>query len=247
MKHKVIIIDDEPLARGLIREYLNLFPDFEILAECGDGFEGIKSILQFKPDLIFLDVRMPKLNGFEMLELLDQTPQVIFTTAFDEYALRAFDAHAIDYLLKPFSQDRFNKAISKYLSNNSTKNIADVLNEGKLNLDNGLNENRIVVKSGLDIIIILHKDILYIESYDDYVKIHTTEKTYLKKKTMTYYENTLQNKGFIRIHRSYLVNINYAKSIVNAPNESYSLELKNGEQLQVSRNGLGRLKTALNH
>lgn len=247
MKHKVIIIDDEPLARGLIREYLNLFPDIEILAECGDGFEGIKSILQFKPDLIFLDVRMPKLNGFEMLELLDQTPQVIFTTAFDEYALRAFDAHAIDYLLKPFSQDRFNKAISKYLSNNSTKNIADVLNEGKLNLDNGLNENRIVVKSGLDIIIILHKDILYIESYDDYVKIHTTEKTYLKKKTMTYYENTLQNKGFIRIHRSYLVNINYAKSIVNAPNESYSLELKNGEQLQVSRNGLGRLKTALNH
>src|SRR5882672_2022021 len=111
---KVIIIDDEPLARSIVKEYLNKHPEMELVQECNDGFEGIKAIQQHQPDLIFLDIQMPKINGFEMLELIDQPPAVIFTTAFDEYAIRAFEAHAIDYLLKPFNQERFDKAIQKW-------------------------------------------------------------------------------------------------------------------------------------
>src|SRR5881394_1873060 len=111
---KAIIIDDEPLARSIIKEYLQPYTNITLVEECNDGFEGIKAIMQHQPDLIFLDIQMPKINGFEMLELLEQTPAVIFTTAFDEYAIKAFEAHAIDYLLKPFNQERFDKAISKW-------------------------------------------------------------------------------------------------------------------------------------
>jgi two-component system LytT family response regulator len=112
--YKVIIVDDEPLARSIVKEYLQKHPELELAQECGDGFEGVKAIQQHKPDLIFLDIQMPKINGFEMLELVDDPPAVIFTTAFDEYAIKAFEAHAIDYLLKPFNQERFDKAISKW-------------------------------------------------------------------------------------------------------------------------------------
>src|SRR3954463_12763168 len=112
---KVVIIDDEPLARSIIKEYMKAYPSFEITAECNNGFEGVKAIQQYNPDLVFLDIQMPKINGFEMLELLDEPPAVIFTTAFDEYAMKAFETHAIDYLLKPFSKDRFDKAMQKWL------------------------------------------------------------------------------------------------------------------------------------
>lgn len=111
---KVILIDDEPLARGIVKEYLQAHPQLQIVAECGDGFEGVKAIQQWQPDLIFLDIQMPKINGFEMLELIEQPPSVIFTTAFDEYAIRAFEAHAVDYLLKPFNQERFDRALAKW-------------------------------------------------------------------------------------------------------------------------------------
>src|SRR5687767_218116 len=113
---KVVIIDDEPLARSIVKEYLQKHPDLEVMQECNDGFEGLKAIQQHQPDLIFLDIQMPKINGFEMLELIEQPPAVIFATAFDEYAIKAFEAHAIDYLLKPFSKDRFDKAMQKWLS-----------------------------------------------------------------------------------------------------------------------------------
>src|SRR5688572_11841649 len=116
---KVILIDDEPLARSIVTEYLQAYPEFQIVQACNDGFEGVKSISQHKPDLIFLDIQMPKINGFEMLELIEQPPSVIFTTAFDEYAIKAFEAHAIDYLLKPFSKERFDKAIQKWLQQNN--------------------------------------------------------------------------------------------------------------------------------
>ncbi|MBC7850711.1 MAG: response regulator, partial [Chitinophagaceae bacterium] len=116
---KVILIDDEPLARSIVTEYLQAYPQFQIVQSCGDGFEGVKAIAQHKPDLIFLDIQMPKINGFEMLELIEQPPSVIFTTAFDEYAMKAFEAHAIDYLLKPFGKDRFDKAITKWIQQNS--------------------------------------------------------------------------------------------------------------------------------
>src|SRR4026208_2581491 len=120
---KVVIIDDEPLARSIVKEYLQKHPEFELMQECNDGFEGFKAIQQYHPDLIFLDIQMPKINGFEMLELLDQSPAVIFTTAFDEFAIKAFEAHAIDYLLKPFSQDRFDKALQKWQDQKSSSQI----------------------------------------------------------------------------------------------------------------------------
>src|SRR5476651_75198 len=111
---RALIIDDEPLARMVVMEYLQNFKEIELIQECNDGFEGLKAIQQYQPDLIFLDIQMPKINGFEMLELIEEPPAVIFTTAFDEYAMKAFESHAVDYLLKPFSRDRFDKAISKW-------------------------------------------------------------------------------------------------------------------------------------
>src|SRR5215471_17300905 len=131
---KTIIIDDEPLARSIVREYLKKYPELEIAQECNDGFEGVKAIQQQQPDLIFLDIQMPKINGFEMLELIDQPPAVIFTTAFDEFAIKAFEAHAIDYLLKPFSQERFDKAIEKWKDQNASgkKNTEELLETASL-------------------------------------------------------------------------------------------------------------------
>ena len=120
---KVLVIDDEPLARRVVREYLKDFPEFVICGESNDGFEGLKSIRQLQPDLIFLDVQMPKINGFEMLELLENPPAVVFTTAFDEYAMRAFESHAVDYLLKPYSRERFAKAIEKWQSREQASHV----------------------------------------------------------------------------------------------------------------------------
>jgi two-component system LytT family response regulator len=168
---KVVIIDDEPLARSLVVEYLQQHSSIEIAAECNDGFQGVKAIMQHKPDLIFLDIQMPKINGFEMLELLDSTPSVIFTTAFDEYAIKAFEANAIDYLLKPFSKERFDLAIQKWNEKKHTsseKNIHSLLENTTKQPDE---KNRIVVKNGSDIRIVPMADVMYIEAYDDYVKI----------------------------------------------------------------------------
>src|SRR5437868_2875165 len=162
--NKVIIIDDEPLARSIVKEYLNKHPEMELVQECNDGFEGLKAIQQHEPDLIFLDIQMPKINGFEMLELVDQPPAVIFTTAFDEYAIRAFEAHAIDYLLKPFNQERFDKAVAKWSDQNnkqSEKNTQDLLETASLS---PAQSQRIVVKSGSKIKIIPVHDVLYLEA-----------------------------------------------------------------------------------
>ena len=174
-----LIIDDEPLARLIVKEYLTAYPQIELLQECSDGFEGLKAIQQHKPDLIFLDIQMPKITGFEMLELAENPPAVIFTTAFDEYAIHAFEAHAVDYLLKPFSKERFDKAIQKMLGEKqkSAPNNTDVLLE-----DAALSpaqKNRIVVKTGSKIKIIPVYEINYLEAADDYVKIHTAEGCFL--------------------------------------------------------------------
>src|SRR5436853_4743547 len=156
---KTIIIDDEPLARSIVKEYLQKYPELEIAQECNDGFEAVKAIQQYQPDLIFLDIQMPKINGFEMLEILDQTPSVIFTTAFDEYAIKAFEAHAVDYLLKPFSQDRFDKAVSKWMEHknvNTEKSTQELLETASLS---PAQSQRVVVKNGSKIKIIPAHDI----------------------------------------------------------------------------------------
>ena len=202
----VIIIDDEPLARNLIKEFLEDQADITIVAECGDGFEGIKQIQQHQPDLIFLDINMPKINGFEMLEVLDESPLVIFTTAYDEYAIKAFESNAVDYLLKPFSKDRFLMALKKCIAAEKTKHFLSNP-EATTSIDHNPFSERIVIKQNGNILILQTDDILFIESYDDYVKIHTNNQIYVKKKTMSFYEKHLNPMLFARIHRSYIVNI----------------------------------------
>jgi two-component system LytT family response regulator len=243
-----ILIDDEPLARVLIREYLEAYPQIEIVQECGDGYEGLKAISQHQPDLIFLDVQMPKINGFEMLELLDTPPAVIFTTAFDAYAMRAFDAHAIDYLLKPFSQERFNKALDKWLlqkdHTETHKNTQALLETAAANPER---QDRIVVKTGNKIRIIPETDIWYLEADGDYVTVHTPEGKFLKSRTMQYFENTLDARKFVRVHRSYIIQLQQMVRLEPYEKDSHVAILKSGAQVPVSRSGNAKLKEVLGY
>lgn len=240
---KIIIIDDEPLARSIVKSYLSNFNDIEIVTECNNGFEGIKAIDEYQPDLIFLDIQMPKINGFEMLELIDARPSVIFTTAFDEYALKAFETSAIDYLLKPFTQERFDQALNKWRMAEVALSTADAINTiPHKQPDEKL---RIVVKDGGTIHIIPTSTVLYIEAYDDYVKIYTAEKYYLKKKTLTYYEQSLDGKDFLRIHRSYIINVNFLTRIDSYEKNSYQATLTNQAKIPISRTAYAQLKENL--
>ncbi|HYF70164.1 MAG TPA: LytTR family transcriptional regulator DNA-binding domain-containing protein [Ohtaekwangia sp.] len=239
-----ILIDDEPLARSITREYLASYSDIQIVQECNDGFEGVKAITQHKPDLIFLDIQMPKINGFEMLELLDPCPSVIFTTAFDEYAIKAFEAHAIDYLLKPYSKERFDKAMQKWLQQ---KNNNAIVNEKTLpeNIRQPEERNRIVVKEAGNIRIIPVHEVLYLEAYDDYVKIHTSKEMFLKKKTMSFYEQSLDEHQFVRVHRSYIIQLSQLTRIEPFEKDSHIARLKNGTKIPLSKSGYTKLKTVL--
>ncbi len=239
---KVILIDDEPLARELVKEYLDDFTDYEIVALCGDGFDGVKAINEFEPDLIFLDIQMPKINGFEMLELLNNPPAVIFTTAFDEYAIKAFENNAIDYLLKPFSKERFDKAMQKLASHpdHQKQKVQKLLQEPVI----GESQNRIVVKTGNKIKVIPVSNVIYLQADDDYVNIHTAEGEFLKSKTLSYFEQTL-NFEFVRIHRSYIVKIDQITSLQPYEKDSYQVVLRNGIKLPVSKSGYPKLKEVL--
>lgn len=236
---KAILIDDEPLARSIVAEYLQSYSNIEIVQECADGFEGMKAIGQHQPDLVFLDVQMPKINGFEMLELIDQPPAVIFTTAFDEFAMRAFEAHAIDYLLKPFSKERFDKAMEKWMKQKAAPQNTQALLDAMTSQQE--EQSRVVVKTGSSIRIIPIQDVLYFEAYDDYVKIHTKDGYFLKKKTMQHFENTLDSKVFVRVHRSFIIQVAEITKIDSAD----EVLLKNGKRIPLSRTGYGKLKTVL--
>ncbi len=242
---KAIVIDDEPLARLIVKEYLQSYETIDIVAECGDGFEGLKAIQLYQPDLVFLDIQMPKITGFEMLELIDQPTAIIFTTAYDEYAIKAFEANAIDYLLKPFSKERFDKAIQKFIDQNSSakKDIPDQLLQIAAN--SPTQNNRVVVKNGNKIKIIPAADILYLEAADDYVKIHTQEGAFLKNKTMSYFEETLDHALFVRSHRSYIINIQEITRIDQNEKDSHIALLRSGTKIPVSRNGYTKLKIVL--
>jgi two-component system LytT family response regulator len=242
---KVIIIDDEPLARSVVKEYLHYHPDLEIMQECNDGFEGVKAIQQHQPDLIFLDIQMPKINGFEMLELVDQPPAVIFTTAFDEFAIKAFEAHAVDYLLKPFNQERFDRAISKWKDHQasavseSTKELLETASQSPAQ------NQRIVIKDGSRIRIIPVQDVFYLEAADDYVKVHTKDGYFLKNKTMNHFERTLDPQVFVRSHRSYIVNVQQITRIDPYEKDNHVAVLRSGVKVPVSRNGYGKLREVL--
>ncbi|MEO6638661.1 MAG: response regulator [Ginsengibacter sp.] len=237
-----ILIDDEPLARSIVKEYLQDYPEIKIMAECNDGFEGIKAIQQHEPQLIFLDIQMPKINGFEMLELIDNPPAVIFTTAFDDFAIKAFESNAVDYLLKPFSKDRFDKAINKHLQQSLTPQTQQVI-ESAAQLP--AQQNRVVVKDGNKIKIIPVAQIQYLEAADDYVKIVTAEGAFLKKRTMSFFEQSLGGYHFSRIHRSYIVNTQLITRIDAFEKDSHLLILNTGAKLPVSKSGYTRLKGIL--
>ncbi|MBI5856345.1 MAG: LytTR family transcriptional regulator DNA-binding domain-containing protein [Sphingobacteriales bacterium] len=242
---KVIIIDDEPLARSIVKEYLQKHPELQLIAECGDGFEGVKTIQQHQPDLIFLDIQMPKINGFEMLELIDQPPAVIFTTAFDEYAIKAFEAHAIDYLLKPFDQQRFDKAIAKW-EEQKTKDAGNITQELLETASQSPAQNqRIVIKDGSKIKIIPVHEVQYLEAADDYVKVHTKDGYFLKNKTMNHFEQVLDANQFVRSHRSYIVNVQQITRIDPYEKDGHVAVLRSGVKVPVSRNGYGKLREVL--
>ena len=238
---KAIIIDDEPLARMMVKEYLLSYPHISVEAECNDGFEGMKAIQQYQPDLIFLDVQMPKINGFEMLELIENPPKVIFTTAFEEYAIKAFDSHATDYLLKPFSKERFDKAMDKLLLQpvNTASAVADTALEGPAK------SNRIVVKDNGKIKIIPYGQVQFLEAADDYVKIHTADGVFLKKKTMQYFEDSVPRLEFIRVHRSYIINAHLITKIEPYEKDGHLAYLTTGARLPVSKSGYNKLKEIL--
>ena len=242
-KLKVIIIDDEKLARDLIRSFLSNYENMEVVAECENGFEGIKSINEHKPDLIFLDIQMPKLNGFEMLELIDENLNIIFSTAYDQYALKAFEVNAVDYLLKPFSRERFDEAVKRVIERiekaESTSTNPKELANNFVTKDEIL--KRIVVKKNQKIEIIPVDQIQYLEAQDDYVKIVTKDGSSLKQNRMKFFEEHLPD-SFVRIHRSYLVNLNFVKQIDLIAKDSHAVLLKDGKQLPVSKSGYAKLK-----
>lgn len=243
---KAVLIDDEPLAREVVKEYLLNFPQIEVVQECNDGFEGLKAIQQHQPDIIFLDIQMPKITGFEMLELVENMPAVIFTTAFEEHAIRAFEVHAVDYLLKPFSSDRFDKAVQKWLDHFQTSapvNNTEALLEAAAATP--LQSNRVVIKINGKIKIIPVQDIHYLEAADDYVKIVTQEGSFLKNKTMSFFEKMLDPQQFTRVHRSYILNVNQVTRIDPYEKENHLAILRSGARVLVSKTGYPRLKAAL--
>jgi len=240
---KTILIDDEPLARSLLAELLEDEKDIEIVASCNDGFEGMKAIQEHQPDLIFLDIQMPKITGFELLELLDNPPKVIFTTAYDEYALKAFEVNALDYLLKPVSIDRLQKALEKVRTQIRQPETDTPKDMSALQLPE--QSQRIVVKDGGHIKIIPLPEVLYIEAADDYVKVTTADKYYLKHQRMAHFEAQLPAHQFVRVHRSYIVNVQHIHKVELYEKENYCVILRNNAKIPVSRSGYAKLKTVL--
>ncbi len=246
---RAAIVDDEELARHLLREYLHQAGGVEVIAECANGFEAVKAIAEGKPDLIFLDVQMPKLDGFEVLELIDPSSAVIFVTAFDQYAMKAFDAHAVDYLLKPFSVDRFKKALERArqrlgepsppVSRVTPTELSAAARPPEQKLE------RIVVKDGAKVHIILLEKLDYVEAQDDYIALRSEKKSYLRQQTISSIELQLDPKKFVRIHRSYIVNLERIARIEPYTKDSRVAVLNDGTQLPVSRSGHARLKELL--
>jgi len=247
---KIIIVEDERPARDLLKTYLEAFPQMELLGEYDNGFDGLKAINELKPDAVFLDVQMPKLTGFELLEVLEHLPEVIFTTAYDQYAIKAFERNAVDYLLKPFSRERFNGAISKLISRleaneggakeeSSIEKIRQHFAESEEKL------HRVVIKKSGKIHVISTNDINFLEAQDDYVMIYTDEGKYLKQQTMKYFEQHLDSEQFVRVHRSYIANITCIERIEPYEKSNFILILKDGNKVPVSRNGMQVLKENL--
>lgn len=244
-KIRAIIVDDEELARGMLREMAAAHPEVEIAAECANGFEAVKSIIELKPDLLFLDVQMPKLNGFEVLELVGTDMAIVFTTAYDQYALRAFDVHAVDYLLKPFSTERFQAALEHAKQRLAGKDMPGAPELAAAAREPGRYLERIVVRDGTRVDIIPMAKFDYAEAQDDYVAIASGGRKHLKQQTIASLEAALDPARFVRIHRSYIVNLERVAKVEPYGKDSRLVVLHDGARLPVSRAGYARLCTAL--
>lgn len=238
---KALVIDDEDLARRLVREFLKPHIDIEVIAECENGLQAVDAILQHQPDLIFLDIQMPKMTGFEVLEATQRQHGVIFTTAYDQYAMQAFDQHAIDYLLKPFSQQRFNDALSKarkLLGQTDAALNAVVAQQAQ-------KTDRLLVRDRGQTIAIPFADIDYIEAQDDYVQIHYAGKTLMKTQSLSEFEKHLPSEQFVRLHRSITARVAAIRQLERASKDSFQAVLHNGAIVAVSRSGYDRIKGML--
>jgi len=242
---RVVIADDEDLARSVLREYLERAHGMEIVAECANGFEAVKAVAEHQPDVIFLDVQMPKLDGFEVLELIDRKVAVVFVTAFDQYAMRAFDAAAVDYLLKPFGEDRFRGALEKIARRTGEMRPASLSSELK-NAVRPAGEylERIVVKhtvkDGASVHVIPVGKLDYAEAQDDYVALRSEGRTWIKQQTIASLETALHPKRFVRVHRGYLVNIERITRIEPNTKDTWIAVLTDGTRIPVSRGGYAR-------
>ncbi|HTP68679.1 MAG TPA: response regulator [Dongiaceae bacterium] len=244
-KWKAVIVDDEELARKLLREMVAQHPEIEIAAECGNGMDAVKAAAEHRPDLLFLDIQMPKLTGFDVLELIDREKMaVIFVTAYDQYAMKAFDVHAVDYLLKPYSRERFEAALERAKSQNTEKNV-DATELAAAARPAGQFAERIVVKDGTKVTLIAVPKLDYAEATDDYVSLVTEGKKHLKQQTISGLEMSLDPSLFVRIHRSYVVNLERVARIEPYGKDSKVAVLTSGVRLPVSKAGYGRLKELL--
>ena len=244
---RIVIVDDEPLARSVVREYATADPTLEVVADCANGFEAVKAVSELKPDLVLLDVQMPKLDGFEVLELLGREQAVVFITAYDQYALRAFDVHAVDYLLKPFSADRFQEAMERARERLRARAAAP------LDVDAIVRDarpkpgpaERVLIRDGANVHVLPVDKIDYVEAQDDYVAFKAEGKQFLKDQTLSAVEATLDPARFVRIHRSFILNIDRLAKVELYAKDSRIAILRDGTRLPVSRAGYARLSQLL--
>jgi two-component system LytT family response regulator len=242
---RTIVVDDEAAARALLREYLETHPDIEIVAECANGFEAVKAVTELHPDLLFLDIQMPKLDGFEVLDLVGAGPAVVFVTAYDEYALRAFDVHAVDYLLKPFGPERLATALERVrgrLIGHESAPVEEVVAAARRR---DVPAHRILVRDGSKVHVIPVDALDYVEAQDDYVCLHTEGRRHLKEQTMSEMEAVLDPTRFVRIHRSVILNIERLARVEPYAKDSRVAILRDGTKLPVSRAGYARLNELL--
>ena len=243
--YTALVVDDEELARAVVIEHLAPHPEIQVLASCGNGFEAVKAATEHKPDLLFLDIQMPKLNGFEVLELLEVQPTVVFITAYDQHALKAFEVHAVDYLLKPFNAERFEEALVRakarcdqgFASGPQPALLAAVTSDWPL--------DRLVVRDGSKVTLIPLAKLEYVQAQDDYVLLKTADKSHLKQQTISSLEARLDPKRFLRIHRSFIIALDRMTRLEQTPSESWVAVLLDGSRLPVSKSGYARLKTVL--
>ncbi len=245
---RIVVVDDEALARAVVREYAAADPSIEIVADCANGFEAVKAVSELKPDLVLLDVQMPKLDGFEVLELLGRDQPVIFITAYDQYALKAFDVHAVDYLLKPFSAERFREAIGRARERLRAKTATSIDEVDQIIKDAKPRTGpagRVLIRDGANVHVLSVDKIDYVEAQDDYVAFKSEGKQYLKDQTLSAVEETLDPSRFVRIHRSFILNIDRISKVELYAKDSRMAILRDGTRLPVSRAGYARLSQLL--